>query len=67
MSAIEVINEVRSLPLEEQRQVLSFLQDSLRSHVADQAPVCYAADADFEQAASKVFREHDDLFRRLAQ
>jgi hypothetical protein len=67
MSAIEVINEVRELPLEEQERVLSFLQDKLRPHKLAEGEVKYAVDADFEKAADRVFRENDNLFRRLAQ
>jgi hypothetical protein len=32
MSAIEVINEVRELPVKEQEQVLDFLQKKLHPH-----------------------------------
>jgi transcriptional regulator with AAA-type ATPase domain len=67
MSAIEVINEVRELPLEEQEQVLNFLQDKLRPHKLTEDEVKHAVDADFKKAADKVFRENDNLFRRLAQ
>lgn len=67
MSAIEVINEVRELPLEEQERVLSFLQDKLRPQKLAEGEVKYAVDADFKKAADKVFRENDNLFRRLAQ
>ena len=67
MSAIEVINEVRELPLEEQEQVLSFLQDKLRPHKLAEGEVTYADDSDFQKAADKVFRKNDNLFRRLAQ
>jgi len=66
MSAIEVINEVRELPVKEQEQVLDFLQKTLLPHKPD-SNVNYAVDADFEKAADKVFRENDNLFRRLAQ
>ena len=67
MSAIEVINEVRELPVKEQEQVLDFLQKKLHPHKPADSDVKYAVDADFEKAADKVFREHDNLFRRLAQ
>ena len=66
MSAIEVIKEVRELPLKEQEQVLDFLQKTLHSHKPG-SDVKYAVDADFDKAADKVFRENDNLFRRLAQ
>ena len=67
MSAIEVIQKVQALPLEEQEQVLNFLQDKLRPHKLSEGEVKYAVDADFKMAADKVFRENDNLFRRLAQ
>lgn len=65
MSANEVINEVQELPVAEQERVLDFLEKKLRRKSADN--VKYAADADFEKAADKIFRENDNLFRRLAQ
>ena len=67
MSAIEVINEVRELPVKEQEQVLDFLQKTLPPRPSADGDVKYAVDADFEKAADKVFRENDNLFRRLAQ
>ncbi len=67
MSAIEVINEVRGLPVKEQEQVLNFLQENLRARRAADDGVKFADDTKFKQAAEKVFREHDNLFRRLAQ
>lgn len=67
MSAIEVINEVRNLPVQEQEQVLNFLRENLRSHRSAEDGVKYADEADFKKAAEKVFQKHDNLFRRLAQ
>jgi transcriptional regulator with AAA-type ATPase domain len=66
MSANEVINEVQELSAAEQEQVLNFLEAKLRPRQSAEG-VKYAVDADFEKAAEKVFRENDDLFRRLAQ
>ena len=66
MSATEVINEVQELPLPEQERVLNFLEAKLRPRKSAEG-VKYAVDADFEKAAEKVFRENDNLFRRLAQ
>ena len=67
MSALEVINEVRSLPVKEQEQVLNFLQENLHAQRTTDDAVRYADDAAFKKAAEQVFREHDNLFRRLAQ
>jgi hypothetical protein len=66
VSAIEVINEVRELPVAEQELVLNFLEQKLRPRTSA-GDVKYAVDSDFEKAAEKVFRENDELFRRLAQ
>ena len=67
MSAIEVIREVQALPIEDQEQVLNFLQDKLHPQRLAESEVKYAVDADFKEIADKVFRENDNLFRRLAQ
>ena len=66
MSAIEVINEVQELPVAEQERVLNYLERKLRPRNSTEGAK-YAVDADFEKAADKVFRENDNLFRRLAQ
>lgn len=65
MSATEIINEIRRLPEQEQDEVFSFVETENRKRAAGQAR--HAADADFEKAADKVFRENDNLFRRLAK
>jgi hypothetical protein len=67
MSAIEVINEVQELPLQEQEQVLDFLQKKLRLCKSDRGDVKHATDADFEKAADKVFRENRELLSALAK
>ncbi len=67
MSAIEVIQEVQALPLEDQERILNFLQEKLHPYKLAEGEVKYAVDADFKKAADKVFRENDNLFRRLAQ
>jgi transcriptional regulator with AAA-type ATPase domain len=66
MSATELINEVQELPIAEQERVLNFLEEKLRPRKPADG-VKHATDADFEKAADKVFRENDNLFRRLAQ
>jgi hypothetical protein len=65
MSAIEVIEEIKRLPPQEQERVREFLSKAPAQTGADQAQ--FAPDAAVEKAAEKVFTEHDSLFRRLAQ
>lgn len=67
MSAIEVIEEIKRLPLQEQERVREFLVNSPAQSGTGQAQAKFATDAAVEKAAEKVFAEHDSLFRRLAQ
>jgi len=67
MSAMEIIQEVQNLPLEDQERVLNFLQDKLHPHKLAEGEVKFAVDEDFKKIADEVFRRNDDLFRRLAQ
>lgn len=67
MSAAEVIAEIEKLPCQEQEEVWSFLLHARQAKPNAASGVSFAGDAAFEQAAQKVFREHDELFQRLAQ
>ncbi len=67
MSAVEVIEEIRRLPREEQDEVWSFMIQARDNGADALACVRHAPDAAFERAAEKVFAEHQSLFRRLAQ
>ena len=67
MSAAEVIAELQKMPDQEQEEVWSFLLHARQAKTSTDVGVAFAGDAAFEQAAQKVFCEHDELFRRLAQ
>ncbi len=67
MSAAEVIAELEKLPRQEQEEVWSFLLHARQAKTSTHVGVAFVGDAAFEQAAENVFREHDELFRRLAQ
>jgi hypothetical protein len=67
MSAIEVIAEIEKLPRQEQEEVWSFLLHARQAKTSANVGVAFVSDTTFEQAAQKVFREHDELFQRLAQ
>ena len=65
MSASEVIDELKELPLREQAEVFRFLGEQLRSTaLAAQPKTEYAKDAEFEAAMKKVFEENAGLMRR---
>ncbi|MGK0309626.1 MAG: hypothetical protein ACJAYS_000448 [Lentimonas sp.] len=68
MNAMEVINQFKRLPENEQGKVVEFIRKD------NSSKVCYADDeaaqatAEAAQAtAEAVFNEHPELFRKLAQ
>ena len=67
MSATEVIDELKKLPVREQAEVFRFLGDQLRTALVSAPQVEYAGDAEFEAAMKRVFEENAGLMRRLAQ
>ena len=67
MSAVEIIEELRKLPVSEQERVLAFLRETHSASREPGAGARYANDADFEESAQKVMQEHAGLLRRLAQ
>lgn len=65
MSATEIIEQIKTLPHEEQRQVFAFVRDAETPR--EPASVRYADHKSFREAADRVFEKHDELFRRLAE
>ncbi|MDB6149952.1 MAG: hypothetical protein JWQ44_1400 [Chthoniobacter sp.] len=65
MSAAEIIEQIKTLPADQQGEVLRYLQQS--KPVESHGGVRYAEPAAFEAAAHRVFEKHDELLRRLAQ
>lgn len=64
MSAADIIELIKKLPPNEQAEVAVFVR-STTFETAPQPKV--ATDADFERAAQRVFKENEELLRRLAQ
>lgn len=68
MSAAEIIEQIKALPLEEQRRVFSFVREVEKESAATGGPgVRYADDEAFEAAVERVFERHDELFKKLAE
>jgi hypothetical protein len=63
MTAYEVIDQIKALPLPERAKVLDFVHEL----EAGRAPVRQADDQTFTEAARWVFDEHADLMRKLSQ
>ena len=66
MSATEIIQQLESLPLEEQRKVFAYLQaNEVGTNTPDgKAP---GVSEEFKKIAGEVFSKNDELFRKLAQ
>ncbi|MBC2595406.1 hypothetical protein H5P28_14150 [Ruficoccus amylovorans] len=61
MNALEVIEQFKRLPQQEQGKVVEFIQQDVS------AKVRHADDKAAMAAARAVFDEHPELFRKLAQ
>ena len=65
VSAAELIEQIKALPPAEVEVIRNFL---LNGEAESEAPaVQYAPDAEFDQAAQRVFEKHAELLRKLAQ
>jgi len=63
MSAVEVIEEIKKLPVEERAKVAAFVQQQTSA-----PPQTRFADvATFQEAKAWAFQEHDELLRKLSQ
>lgn len=61
MNAMEVIDQFKRLPENEQGKVVEFIRKDSSSKVL------YTNDKAAQAAAEAVFEEHPDLFRKLAE
>ena len=61
MSAIEVIEQIKQLPRDEQRKVAAFLSETT------DAPEKPEVSEEFKRVADEVFTTNAELFRKLAQ
>jgi hypothetical protein len=58
MSAVEVIEEIKQLPREEQRKVVDYVRELVTAGEVN---------AEFKRIADEVFNTNAELFRKLAQ
>lgn len=61
MSAIEVIEEIKKLPSDEQKKVLAFLQSQANESEVGEV------DSNFKSMAAEMFDKNQDLFRNLGK
>lgn len=63
MTTVEVINQIKALPPEEQAKVIEFVQGLERDR-----PRVRTVDAEaFKQASRSVFERHGELMQKLSQ
>ncbi|CAN5527332.1 hypothetical protein BH20VER1_BH20VER1_16910 [soil metagenome] len=66
MSVAELIERIKALPPDELEEVRSFVLGT-EEVKAGEPEVRYASDEQFNRAADRVFENHDELLRKLAQ
>ncbi|HVU99836.1 MAG TPA: hypothetical protein VHH88_00650 [Verrucomicrobiae bacterium] len=67
MSATEIIAEIEKLSGAELEAIRQYLLKGLEAAEPSPGAAGCAGTAEFETSSAKIFREHADLFRRLAQ
>jgi len=68
MSAAEIIEQIKALPLEEQREVFSFVREVEKESASTSGQsVRYVDDQTFDAVVERVFERHDELFKKLAE
>jgi hypothetical protein len=65
MSAQEVIEQINALPPEEREEVVNYVREQPTSPAA--AAPAEQARPNWRVIMNKIFDEHDELFRKLAQ
>lgn len=68
MSAVEVIEQIKKLPREEQERVFSFVKNLPETDALHHEPAVRYMDAHKAKTVSaEIFSEHAELFRKLAK
>jgi len=65
MSVAEIIEQIKALPVEEQREVSQLLIERLKP--AQNAPAQRSEREPIESIATRIFNRYDPLFRKLAE
>ena len=66
MSAQEIIEQIKALPAEEQREVAAYIR-GIDGYGGENVNAAAARKAQFDAALEDVFTKHDELFRKLAE
>lgn len=66
MSAVEVIEQIKHLPFEEQRTIYAYLRDHLPEGERTRNELGPQVSDEFKQIADEVFTKNTEMFRKLA-
>lgn len=67
MSAAEIIELIKKLSPEERAEVVAFARNEPAAAPTLERKIKYVSDEKFAEVAPRVFAQHADLLRRLAQ
>jgi hypothetical protein len=67
MSAAEVIEQIKSLPATERREVVAFIHSLDATEESDAGNVRHVDRETFAKVKAAVFKKHDEVLRKLAQ
>ena len=67
MSALEIIEQIKALPKEEQAAVVQFVHQLEAGRASPAKGIRFATSGEAEAAGDKVVRQYADVFRKLAQ
>jgi hypothetical protein len=67
MSALEIIEQIKALPQEEQAAVVQFIRQLEAGEASSAKGIHFATPSEAEAAGEKVVRKYAEVFRKLAQ
>jgi len=67
MSALEIIEQIKALPQEEQAAVVRFIHQLEAGGASPAKGIRFATPGEAQAGGDKVVRQHKDVFRKLAQ
>ena len=67
MSASEIIEQIKILPVEEKARIVDFVHQMEAAGLLVTRSIRYASREQVKAASEKVFQKHEEVFRRLAQ
>ena len=67
MTVDQIIREIETLSQEEQREILSWLQNRIEKLETTPAKITYADRNEARKIADQILTEHAELFKKLAQ